>query len=118
MTGELGRGGHDLFGLLPGGWPGWAPEELDRVYFQNVRQLPDDLQPHPGHCPLDPAHVCPVHPGVVRQLLLGELPPVPDAPEVGRKKFAQVHVPTEAICGLLAHGFKASNGRRTGGRSV
>lgn len=80
MTGELGRGRHDLFGLLPGGWPGRAPKEFDRINLQDVRQLPDNLQAHPGHCPLDPAHVRPVHPGVVRQLLLRELPAVPDAP--------------------------------------
>lgn len=88
MTGELGRGRHDLFGLLPGGRPGWTPKELNRVHFQDVGQLPDNLQAHPGHCPLDPAHVGPVDPGVVRQLLLGELPRMADAPEVGRKKLA------------------------------
>ncbi len=88
MTGGLGRGGHHLFGFLPRCGSARPSEKLDRVHLQDVRELPDNLQAYPGHCPLDPAHVGPVHSGVVRELLLGQLPAVPDAPEVGRKKLA------------------------------
>ena len=34
---------------------------------------------------------------------------MPDAPEIGRKKLAWVHVPSQPTCGLLPHGFKASS---------
>jgi hypothetical protein len=50
------RGPDRLLGLLPGARPNGLAEELDRVYPQDIRQLPDDLQTHLGHRPLDPAH--------------------------------------------------------------
>ena len=65
-----------------------------------------------GHRPLDPTEVSAVHPSVVGQLLLGELPIVPETPKVGRKNLAKVHVPSQPICGLIAHGFKAPNGKK------
>jgi hypothetical protein len=45
----------------------------------------------------------------VGQLLLRQLPPMPKPSKVGRKQLAQVHVPSQPTCGLLAHGLKASN---------
>src|SRR5258705_13426118 len=83
-----------LFGLLAGTGPGGPPEELSRVNFQDGGQLLDDLQPYVGHGPLDPAEVGPVHLGVVGQLLLRDLPLMPKAAEIRRKKLAQVHVPS------------------------
>jgi hypothetical protein len=56
MTCEFGRPGTGLFGLFPGAGPNGSAEELGRVYPQDIRQLPDDLQAHIGHRPLDPAH--------------------------------------------------------------
>jgi hypothetical protein len=88
MTDELGKGGGGSVRSLPAPGPGGPPEELRRVYIQHLGQLPDDLQAHLGHGPLDPAQVGPVHPGVVGERLLGELPLVADAPEVRRKKLA------------------------------
>jgi hypothetical protein len=75
-----GRGaGGDLIGLPSRSWPGRPPEELGWIDLQNGCQPLDDLQPHVSYGSLDPAQVCPVHPGVVGQLLLGNLPIVPDA---------------------------------------
>jgi hypothetical protein len=62
-----------------------------------------------GHGPLDPAEVGAVHLGIMGQLLLRDLPLVPEAAEIRREKLAQVHVPSQPTCGLSAHGFKASN---------
>ena len=99
-----------LVGLPPAPRSGGPLEEFGRVHFQDAGQFPDDLQPDVSHGPLDPAHVGPVDPGVVGQLLLGQLPLVPDPAKVGGKKLAQIHVPNQPTCGLLAHGFfKASN---------
>jgi hypothetical protein len=53
-------------------------KELDGLRLQDGGQLPDDLQAHVGHAPLDPAQVGPVHPRVVGQLLLGQLPVISD----------------------------------------
>lgn len=64
------------------------PKELGRVNVQDLSQLLDDLQANVGHGPLDPAEVGPVHPSIVRQPLLRELPVMPDAPEVCRKNLA------------------------------
>jgi hypothetical protein len=83
---------------------------LEEIDLEDGGQLLDDLQPNIGQGPLDPAEVSPVYPRVVGQLLLRQLSPVPDAPEVRRKKLAQIHVPSQPTCGLLANGFKASNG--------
>jgi hypothetical protein len=88
MTGELGKGPVGSVGFLPSPRPGRLPEELGRVHPQHFRQLPDDLQAHVRHAPLDPAQVGPVHPGVVGEPLLRDLPLVADAPEVGREKLA------------------------------
>ena len=98
MTGKLGRGpvGQSVFFRLP---DRLGFQELGRVHFQDVRQLPDDLQPHVGHAPLDPAHVGPVHPGLVRQSLLGQLPLVPEPSEVSREELAQVHVQNQPVVG-------------------
>jgi hypothetical protein len=46
----------------------------------------------------------------VGQLLLRHPLAVPDASEIGRESLAEVHVPSQPICGLIAHGFKASIG--------
>jgi hypothetical protein len=43
----------------------------------------------------------------VGKLLLGQLPLVPEPAKVGGEKLAQVHVPSQPTCGLIAHGFKA-----------
>jgi hypothetical protein len=85
MTDELGKGS---VGLLPASGPGRLPEELGRVYLQDIGQPPDDLQAHVRHAPLDAAQVGPVHPGVVGEPLLRDLPLVADAPKVGREKLA------------------------------
>ena len=53
-----------------------------------VASFPMIFQPDVGRGPLDPAHVGPVGPGIVGQLLLGQLPLVPDPAKVGRKKLA------------------------------
>jgi hypothetical protein len=98
-----------LVGLPPAPRSGGLPEELGRVNFQDAGQLTDDLQADVGHGPLDPAHVRPVDPGIVGQLFLGQVPLVPEPAKVGGKKLAQVHVPSQPKCGLLAHGFKATN---------
>jgi hypothetical protein len=83
MTCEFGRPGTGLFGLFPGAGPNGSAEELGRVYPQDIRQLPDDLQAHIGHRPLDPAHEA----DRLRGTLVG-------------KRLTQVHVPSHATCGL------------------
>jgi hypothetical protein len=88
MTCEFGRPGTGLFGLPPRTGPNGSAEELDRVYFQDIGQLPDDLQAHIGHRPLNPAHVGPVDSSVMGQLLLGQLPLMAESPKIGRKKLA------------------------------
>ena len=55
---------------------------------QDIGQLPDDLQAHIGHRPLNPAHVGPVDSSVMGQLLLGQLPLMAESPKIGRKKLA------------------------------
>jgi hypothetical protein len=70
--------GDGLVGLPPAPSSGWLPEELGRVHIQDRCQFPDDLQPDVGHGPLDAAHVGAVDLGIVGQLLLGQLPLVPE----------------------------------------
>src|SRR5258707_14813816 len=101
-----------LVSLPAGAGPGGPPEELSRIHLQDGRQFLDDLQPNVGHCPLDPAEICPVHPGIICQPLLRDPPLMPEAAKVRRKKLAEVHVLNQPTCGLLAHGFKASKSRR------
>jgi hypothetical protein len=91
MTGEsAGQPGllDRSVGPLPASGPSGPPEKLGRVHLQDFRQLPDDLQAHVGHGPLDPAQVGAVYPGVVREPFLGQLPLVADTPKVGREKLA------------------------------
>jgi hypothetical protein len=65
---------------------------------QDGRQFSDDLQPDVSHRPLCPAQVGAVDLGVVGQLLVGQLPLVPDKVN---PKLACTRQPT---CGLSARG--------------
>jgi hypothetical protein len=101
-----------LVRLPAGPGPSRPPEELGRIDLQDGCQLLDYLQSHVGHGPLDPTEVRPVHPRIMGQSFLRNLPFVPEAAKVRRKKLSEVHVRTQPTCGLLAHGFKAAKLRR------
>jgi hypothetical protein len=84
-TDEAGRG---LLGLFPGPGSSRPSKELGRVNFEDGGQFLDYLQPHVGHGPLDPAEVGPIYLGIMGQLLLRDLPLMPEAAEIRRKKLA------------------------------
>lgn len=84
-------------------------EEFGRLNVQNGRELADDFKPHISSRPFHPTDISPIDAGVVRQLLLRNAAAVAYATKIRCKKLAQVHGPSQAVCGLLAYGFKAEN---------
>jgi len=88
-------------------------KKLGWVDLQHLGKLPDDFQADIGHGTLDPADVGTIDASLIRQILLGDTPVVPNAAQIGRESMAKVHAFSQPLCGLLTHGFKAEKMRHS-----